>query len=230
VIHKNRKGFALVELLVVIGIIVVLMAILLPALNQARMAARRTECASVLRQFLLADINYAADNDGQLIPATRDDNAQEECIWISHEAYAAFTKYGGSSLILGCPDEADAGLPVNPSTFGWVIGYDYLAGHQGMLAACGWQSPMTVHDPPTLPVACDLNSWAVIDGWTIVAHPRTVGAAGVYYDHETPTQFGSAGGNVAYLDGSVLWKPLSELNAYQTSPDGTMDDQYHGMW
>lgn len=66
--RRTCRGFTLVELLVVIGIIATLIALLLPALSSARAAAREIGCRSNMRQIHVAIVLYATQNRGVLRP------------------------------------------------------------------------------------------------------------------------------------------------------------------
>src|SRR3954447_1455740 len=59
---RRRRGFTLVELLVVIGLIALLIAILLPALNKARKSAQRVQCQSNVRQLYIGVLSYCNSN------------------------------------------------------------------------------------------------------------------------------------------------------------------------
>src|SRR5438876_6796521 len=63
---RRTRGFTLVELLVVIGIIALLISILLPALTRARAAAQTIACSANLRSILQGMQIFAAQNNGQI--------------------------------------------------------------------------------------------------------------------------------------------------------------------
>jgi len=89
-VHAVRKGFTLVELLVVIGIIAILIAILMPALSKVRNQALAISCANNMRQIYQICLMFSTDNKGSLpspsVPAGGEGNpanpdVQKNRIW-----------------------------------------------------------------------------------------------------------------------------------------------------
>jgi prepilin-type N-terminal cleavage/methylation domain-containing protein/prepilin-type processing-associated H-X9-DG protein len=70
--RRGARGFTLVELLVVIGIIALLISILLPSLNAAREQARTVKCLANLQQLGLAAVMYTQNHKGFILPADVD--------------------------------------------------------------------------------------------------------------------------------------------------------------
>jgi len=239
---RRRHGFSLVELLVVVCIIAMLIAMLLPALRRAREQAQRTTCAAQLRQLTAAVVAYGIENRGRVPTGERNGGPGqgEHCVWISSATYDAINHYlaagpgrtttdyaqsGGDRARMeqhfACPNifaSEAAEIPYFYAPVGWVIGYNYLGGHAVVPPAFNWKSPMKLSDRASSALWCDLNDWSPSDNWTIVAH-RTSGAAGFFYGAkggQHPKAHGSAGGNVAFLDGSVQWRNLGDMKPYVT--------------
>ena len=90
---NRRRGFTLVELLVVIGIIALLISILMPALGRAREQANSVKCLSNLRQLGMAMHMYALENKGIFPAGSRFDNVVRED-WIYYQTNATANQRG----------------------------------------------------------------------------------------------------------------------------------------
>ena len=96
----GKRGFTLVELLVVIAIIGILIALLLPAINAAREAGRRSQCVNNLRQLGLAVLNF--ENDEKCFPSgCKGDGTAYDENWGWGAIILPYTEYGALYKQLG---------------------------------------------------------------------------------------------------------------------------------
>ena len=249
---RLRRGFTLIEMLLVVAILSLLIAVLLPTLTQAREQVNRSLCATRLHQLATASVSYSNDHQRRLPTGIRGDGA-EHLPWISADLFDILQKYSSvakpssqyvmgaamSDAMLECPNFAAAGPGYyNPSAKGWVLGYLYLGGHPKVAAtplsagSVAWRSPILTKDG-SLALWVDWNEWSPRDRWTIVPHTEN-GArrdGGSYYNGSSggarSSVMGAQGGNVAKVDCSIGWKPLSQMHQRETS---LSIGNWLGMW
>ncbi len=116
-----RRGFTLIELLVVIAIIAVLIALLLPAVQQAREAARRSQCKNNLKQIALAMHNYHDTHRvfppgmiGSNVKAFGDTNGTYPTYTVTDPLKRIGTGWGWGTFILPYLDQAPLYTQLNP--------------------------------------------------------------------------------------------------------------------
>ena len=129
---RAGRGFTVIELLVVIGIIVILAAILLPVMLHVRESARRTQCASNLGQLGKALGMYASDCDGE-IPS--DFGMIHNMMWrddMGPVGQGRLMPYVNNMSVFYCPSASD--LTEGKWAKGWGLW------HVGGLGAGAWSS------------------------------------------------------------------------------------------
>ncbi len=115
---RRSRGFTLIELLVVIAIIAVLIALLLPAVQQAREAARRTQCRNNLKQIGLAMHNYMSTHT--VLPFGKG---------ASYAGVPVFARWSQHAMILPYIDQAplyntmDFNFPPSTPGMGGVVAF-----------------------------------------------------------------------------------------------------------
>ena len=238
------RAFTLIELLVVIAIIAILAALLLPALSGAKERARRASCKNSMRQFSLAIYMYAGENDDRVPPGASNKGADDDHLPVLCDTTSNAIVQFSSDKMISCPNVVEyfashqAERPFEEQEYGYIVGFNYhgghintpwppLTGHSGV-----WISPQKLSDNPDLVLVSEMNDWSPASGQKFAPH----GSSGAIKDGgdysntfasgNSSREIGAAGGNVGLLDGSVSWKPISQMDVYQ----GSQAWQDNGCW
>lgn len=224
---RPKAAFTLIELLVVIAVIALLMSILVPALLRVKAQARKTMCASNLRQHIYALTMYAHDNDGKLLRRTIG-----MWLWdLDNEAVDFILASGATRATFYCPSNKQQKIHADKywdyhggyrvTGYFWMMDTDPVRGWQPYGSGNKkWLTTVAGKDAVGAELVTDV---ALSDEWDYDPPAYPYGnfarnAGGTYskygiYDVTSHLRSESdcEGGNVGFTDCHVYWRPFKDM-------------------
>jgi prepilin-type N-terminal cleavage/methylation domain-containing protein len=211
------RGFSLIELLVVIGIIAILLAMLLPVLSRVQQSARATACASNVRQIVMALGIYAQAHDGRL----------------PYQAFD-FDDWSGALLSSGASQPVFR-CPVDFSSRRGVFNYESIRSYGvncgpylpvgAPLRYAPWPPvrnarPVKLHAVPNHVLLIGDNHGQFVDSAAYVRFTEAEGLDGIAWGTHRDRR--GRGDNYGYGDGHVEYRLKAELDelVFDASIDG----------
>ncbi|MDB5341048.1 MAG: xcpT 46, partial [Planctomycetaceae bacterium] len=200
---RTRRAFTLIELLVVIAIIAVLIALLLPAVQQAREAARRSQCKNNLKQIGLALHNYISSTR-EVIPRGVNHTTGPTCCCVTDNNQVGYTIH---TMLLPYIDQAPLYNLVN---------FNVLSSNAANTAV--WKAKIPAYIcPSAVPPVVPANG----------AQPHNYPAAGTAHGYGLCGKHGSATTNGIFasrwglVEETATPTPLDSQMTLATISDGT---------
>jgi prepilin-type processing-associated H-X9-DG protein len=247
---KKSNAFTLTELVVVILIINLLLAVSLPALNQASEQARRAACSGNLRALGVANDAYAADHNDWCVPAGYRTEEPSPIVWLQNDAFIAYLqmdsyKSGVSGFDLPdeflCPSDKISNDPRNASS-GALLSYAYnITDWFSTSWIAIWDNPVVGyrkqdmnHPSDTLLFVDSVDwwcAWRFADyriGWDILGQASAGEYASLSPDIHGPTIYRhTEGANILFYDGHVEWRRKQDIFVVE---DWNADPKIPGIW
>ena len=231
---QKRPAFTLIELLVVIAIIAILAAILFPVFARARENARRSSCASNLKQIALGMIQYNQDSD-EKFPGVYTGTAFSTG---NGQGWSMIVQpYVKSTQIFQCPSEPNgvATNYLNPADSQWSDYFynRYMTGYKnGDTSAAAFTGGSSIADLSYASNTIMLGDYLTLHSASthtgnsdmLSNLPCTDGTPGPGLnrtDQTNPSQRHLEGANYAFADGHVKWMKQRAFGNGCTTPTGS---------